>query len=101
MQWNHADGVKGVARQHLNQPYVAGYRHKQANYITSSGTREDVEDSHISQYIAQYGTKEALKDTEMKNREHVSVCFGDIYAYYIVFKGLAFCQVDLNLDSCL
>jgi hypothetical protein len=48
MQWNHANGVKGVARQHLNQPYVAGYRNRQANYITSSGTREDVEDSHIA-----------------------------------------------------
>jgi hypothetical protein len=69
MQWNHANGVKGVARQHLNQPYVAGYRNIQANYTTSSGTREDVEDSHI----AQYGTKEALKDTEMENKEHVSV----------------------------
>jgi hypothetical protein len=101
MQWNHANGVKGVARQHLNQPYVAGDINKQANYITSSGTKEDVEDGYISQFIAQYGTKEALKDIEMKNREHVSVCFDDIYAYYTVFKGLAFCQVDLNLVSCL
>lgn len=73
MQWNHANGVKGVARQHLNQPYVAGYRNRQANYITSSGTKEDVENS----YIAQYGTKEALKDFDMKNKEHVSVWFGD------------------------
>jgi hypothetical protein len=30
-------------------------------------------------YIAQYGTRRALKDTEMENRKHVSVCFGDIY----------------------
>jgi hypothetical protein len=69
MQWNHANGVKGVARQHLNQPYVAGYRNRQANYITSYETREDVKDN----YIAQYGTKKAMKDTETENIEHVSV----------------------------
>jgi hypothetical protein len=59
----------------MNQPYIAGYTNKRANYIT----REDVKDS----YIAQYGTKKALKDTEMKNKEHVSVCF--LFAHYSLF----------------
>jgi len=67
MQWNHANGVKvDVAGQHLNQeemnqPYTAGYRNRQANYIASYGTREDVKDN----YVAQYGTKNALKDSEI------------------------------------
>jgi hypothetical protein len=53
----------------MNQPYIAGYTNRQANYITSYGTRKDVKDN----YIAQYGTKKAMKDIEMENREHVSV----------------------------
>jgi hypothetical protein len=57
------------------QPYIAAYRKRQANYITSYGSREDVKDN----YIAQYNTKESLKDSEMKNKEHVSVCSGDMY----------------------
>ena len=59
-------------KKETNQPYTAGYTNRQANYIT----REDVKDS----YIAQYGTKKALKDTEMENKEHVSVWF--LFAHY-------------------
>jgi hypothetical protein len=56
-------------QKEMNQPYTAAYRHRQKNYTTNYGTREDVKDN----YIAQYGTRKDLKDTEMENREHVSV----------------------------
>jgi hypothetical protein len=63
--------VEVANKQEIDQPYKAGYKNKQANYITSYGNREDVKHN----YITQYGTKEALKDSEIENKEHVSLCF--------------------------
>jgi hypothetical protein len=43
--------------------------------------------------------KKALKDSEIENKEHVSLCFGDmsIRLYLRVYTLL---KVYLNLDSC-
>jgi hypothetical protein len=43
--------------------------------------------------------KKALKDSEMENKEHISLCFGDmpIILYLRVYTLL---KVYLNLDSC-
>jgi hypothetical protein len=65
----------GGKQKETNQPYIAGYTNRRENYITT----EDVKDN----YIAQYGTKKALKDTEMEKTEHVSVCF--LFAHYSLF----------------
>ncbi|KAF5448794.1 hypothetical protein F2P56_029296 [Juglans regia] len=73
---NPANEVKDVDEQHLkqeevanqkemNQPYIAGYTSKQANYITAYRTRQDGEET----YLANYGTKEDSKDSGMKNKK--------------------------------
>ncbi|XP_041011195.1 polygalacturonase-1 non-catalytic subunit beta-like isoform X3 [Juglans microcarpa x Juglans regia] len=72
---NPANEVKDVDERHLkqeevanqkemNQPYIAGYTSKQANYITAYRTRQDGEET----YLAKYGTKEDSKDSGMKNK---------------------------------
>jgi hypothetical protein len=83
--------VEVANQKEIDQPYIAAYPKRQTNYITSYGTKKDVEGN----YVAKYGTKNALKDSEMKNKEHVSLCFSDIYAYYTVFKVLHFVKLIL------
>ncbi|XP_042979810.1 BURP domain-containing protein 9-like isoform X2 [Carya illinoinensis] len=74
----HANGGKDVDEQHLkqeevanqkemNQPYIAGYTSRRANYITAYRTRQDGEES----YLAKYGTKEDLEDSGMKNKKQI------------------------------
>ena len=68
------DGVEDVAydlkqeevanQKEMDQPYIAGYnKNKQANYITSYGTRQDAKES----YMTQYGSKQDRKESPFQN----------------------------------
>lgn len=107
LQQTHANGGKDVDEQHLkqeevanqkemNQPYIAGYTSRRANYITAYRTRQDGEES----YLAKYGTKEDLEDSGMKNKKQVSLC-SSIRTITLHFRSLHLQYVDLNLAEIL
>lgn len=71
MQQNRANGLEVVANQkEMNEPYIAGYTGRRANYITAFRTRQDEEDT----YLAKYGTKEDSKASGTRNKKQVSFC---------------------------
>jgi hypothetical protein len=74
MEHKKHDGVEDVAydlkqeevanQKEMDQPYIAGYnKNKQANYITSYGTRQDAKES----YMTQYGSKQDRKESPFQN----------------------------------
>ncbi|KAM3695279.1 hypothetical protein ACB098_07G118800 [Castanea mollissima] len=82
MDHQEHDGVEDETNEkEVDQPYIAGYnRNKEANYITTYGTREDAKDNYITaysrqdaknSYITQYG--DASKNSRMDHQEHDGV----------------------------
>ncbi|KAK7849383.1 burp domain-containing protein bnm2a [Quercus suber] len=82
MDHQEHDGAEDVTNEkEVDQPYIAGYnRNKEANYITSYGTREDAKDKYTTaytrqdaknSYITQYG--DASKNSRMDHQEHDGV----------------------------
>ncbi|XP_050261883.1 BURP domain-containing protein 9-like isoform X1 [Quercus robur] len=74
MEHKKHDGVEDVTNQkEMDQPYIAGYnRNKEANYLTSYGTKEDAKDNYkLNSNITQYG--DASKNSRMDHQEHDGV----------------------------
>ena len=75
-------------QKEMDQPYIAGYnRNKEANYLTSYGTKEDAKDNYkLNSYITQNG--DASKNSRMDHQEHVSLCFLKLISIEILFNSM-------------